>query len=151
MEESFGLLFKKINDRLYQRANNELAKNDLTLTQMRVLHYLFRQEKQTASMKEMERKFEVAQATMAGIISRLEAKQFVDGYQDPKDRRVKMVRLSGKGLSFLDEHHHTMEARDNELVIGFSGKEKEELYGYLQRIYTNLSSDMNDRKETSDD
>lgn len=151
MEESFGLLFKKINDRLYQRANNELAKNDLTLTQMRVLHYLFRQENQTASMKEMERKFEVAQATMAGIISRLEAKQFVEGYQDPKDRRVKMVRLSGKGESFLGEHHHAMELRDEELVTGFSDEQKEELYGYLQKVYANLCSEMNDRKETSDD
>ncbi len=146
MEESFGLLFKKINDRLFQRANSELARNDLTLSQMRVLHYLFRQENRTAPMKAMERKFEVAQATMAGIVSRLEIKQFVEGFADPGDRRVKMVRLSDKGIDFLTKHHAFMEAGDSQLVDGFSEKEKEELYGYLQRIYANICSDMTEGK-----
>ena len=48
-------------------------------------------------MKEIERHFQVAQSTVAGIVVRLERKGFVEAAGDRSDRRIKLVRLTAEG------------------------------------------------------
>ena len=67
-----GFLIKQIHDRLEKQANNTLRGKDLTMMQISVLMELQEAEQKERSMKELERKFCVAQSTVAGIISRLE-------------------------------------------------------------------------------
>ena len=73
-----GQLIKLLHDRLERHANNTLRGKDLTMMQVAVLMELQEAEQKQRSMKELERKFCVAQSTVAGIISRLEQKGFVD-------------------------------------------------------------------------
>ena len=67
-----GQLIKLLHDRLEKQANNTLRGKDLTMMQISVLMELQKAERKQRSMKELERKFCVAQSTVAGIISRLE-------------------------------------------------------------------------------
>ena len=73
-----GQLIKLLHDRLEKQANNTLRGKDLTMMQISVLMELQEAEQKQRSMKELERKFCVAQSTVAGIISRLEQKGFVE-------------------------------------------------------------------------
>ena len=67
-----GQLIKMLHDRLEKIANNTLREKDLTMMQISVLMELQKAELKQRSMKELERKFCVAQSPVAGIISRLE-------------------------------------------------------------------------------
>ena len=82
-----GQLIKMLHDRLEKIANNTLREKDLTMMQISVLMELQKAEQKQRSMKELERKFCVAQSTVAGIISRLEQKRFVEavGYMAEAD------------------------------------------------------------------
>ncbi len=137
MDISFKL--KRVNDEMFKQANNRLQKDNMTFSQLFVLVYLYRQAKDmTASLKELERRFEVAQATMAGIASRLEAKGFVEGVINSQDRRVKQIRLTPQGEEFLEKNHQKMEEHNQLLVHGLSEEDLENLNRYLDIIYQNI-------------
>lgn len=78
-EDGLRAKIKKINDLMYKFGNQELKKIDLTFSQFHALVYLEHCENGEATLKQLEAHFKVAQATMAGIISRLECKGYVKG------------------------------------------------------------------------
>lgn len=62
-----GELIKRLNDALGRKANNTLMCDDVTLSQIKVLATISEAADETITLKELEKHFEVKQATMAGI------------------------------------------------------------------------------------
>lgn len=137
-----GFKLKRVNDEMFKQANNRLQKDNMTFSQLFVLVYLYKDaQDMTASMKELERRFEVAQATMAGIVSRLETKGLVVGVTDSQDRRVKHIRLTPQGLEYLENNHQKMEEHNLRLIQGLNEEELKNLNHYLDVIYQNILED----------
>lgn len=129
-----GLKIKKINDLLEKNANQMLQKQDLTYSQHHVLIYLRRQENYTARLKELEKHFNVAQATMAGIVVRLESKGLVESSVLPEDRRVKVLTLTESGEKLLHESYMMMKEGEAKLISDLGEQETEELNRLLDMI-----------------
>ena len=70
-------------------------------------------------MKELERKFCVAQSTVAGIISRLEQKGFVEAFGDASDKRIKLVHITPDGEACCREAAGYMAEAEQMLLHGF--------------------------------
>lgn len=119
-----GQLIKLLHDRLEKQANNTLRRKDLTIMQTSVLMELQNAERKQHSMKELERKFCVAQSTVAGIISRLEQKGFVEAFGDASDKRVKVVHITPAGEACCREAAGYMAEAEQMLLNGFSEEEK---------------------------
>lgn len=92
-----GLLFKQIHDRLEKQSNNALRAKGLTMMQVSMLMALQKAPEQRSIMKELERYFGVAQSTIAGVVSRLEQKGFVEAFGDAADKRIKVVHITPAG------------------------------------------------------
>ena len=133
-----GFLIKQIHDRLEKRANNSLRAQDLTMMQVSVLMELHYSERQQLSMKELERRFGVAQSTAAGIFSRLEQKDFVEALSDPEDKRVKLAHITQIGESCCTEAAGAMQEAEENLLNGLSDEERTILNRLLIRIAGNL-------------
>lgn len=131
-------LIKQIHDRLERRANNSLRAQDLTMMQVSVLIALHYSERQQLSMKELERRFGVAQSTVAGIISRLEQKGLVEALSDPEDKRVKLVHITQIGETCYAEAAGSMQEAEETLLDGLSDEERTTLNRLLIRIAENL-------------
>lgn len=131
-------LIKQIHDRLEKRANNSLRAQDLTMMQVSVLIALHYSECQQLSMKELERRFGVAQSTVAGIISRLEQKGLVEALSDPEDKRVKLVHITQIGETCYAEAAGSMQEAEETLLDGLSDEERTTLNRLLIRIAENL-------------
>ena len=131
-------LIKQIHDGLEKQANNSLRSQDLTMSQVGVLIELrFSPEKQMA-LKELERRLHVAQSTAAGIVARLEQKGFVEGFGDPSDRRIKMLRITPAGeecCRLADQH---MAASEETLLSGLTEAERAAFLTLLERVAGNL-------------
>ena len=121
-----GQLIKLLHDRLEKQANNTLRAQDLAMMQVSVLMELQKTGRKQLSMKELERKFCIAQSTVAGIISRLEQKGFVEAFGDAADKRVKLVHITPAGEA------------DQTLLKGFSEEEKETFNRLLARAAENM-------------
>jgi DNA-binding MarR family transcriptional regulator len=74
-------------------------------------------------------------SNITGLVDRLEANSLIERTADTRDKRVKKIRLSGKGVecraAILDELRKTE-------VLGFKGLSSEE-YGELRRILLRLA------------
>lgn len=133
-----GPLIKRLNDSLKKRSNNSLRGSDLTMVQLLVLLELQQSDGQQLSMKALERRFGVAQSTIAGIIARLEQKKFVSSSGDPADRRVKLVSLTELGRACCAESADEMELAEQDIVRGFSEEEKSLFNDLLIRAVENV-------------
>ena len=133
-----GQLIKLLHDRLEKQANNTLRAQDLTMMQISVLMELQKTEQKQLSMKELERKFCIAQSTVAGIISRLEQKGFVEAFGDAADKRVKLVHITPVGEACCKEAAGYMEQAEQTLLQGFSEEEKMRFNLLLTRAAENM-------------
>ena len=133
-----GQLIKLLHDRLEKQANNTLRAQDLTMMQISVLMELQKTEQKQLSMKELERKFCIAQSTVAGIISRLEQKGFVEAFGDAADKRVKLVHITPAGEACCREAAGYMEQAEQTLLRGFSEEEKTTFNLLLARAAENM-------------
>lgn len=96
-------LIKTISEIIEKKANALLREYDVTSGQVHILVALSQAENAEYTLKELEEMFHVSQATIAGIVSRLELKHLVQGNTDINDRRVKRVKLtaSGHGIAMI--------------------------------------------------
>ena len=133
-----GQLIKLLHDRLEKQANNTLRSQDLTMMQISVLMELQKTEQKQLSMKELERKFCIAQSTVAGIISRLEQKGVVEAFGDAADKRVKLVHITPAGETCCKEAAGYMEQAEQTLLQGFSEEEKTMFILLLTRAAENM-------------
>lgn len=133
-----GQLIKLLHDRLEKQANNTLRGKDLTMMQVAVLMELQEAEQKQRSMKKLERKFCVAQSTVAGIISRLEQKGFVEAFGDASDKRIKVVHITPAGEACCREAVGFMAEAEQILLHGFSEEEKAVFNQLLARAAKNM-------------
>ena len=92
-----GELIKRLNDILGRCANEELRADDMTSSQVKMLMIINETKDECITLKELEKHFGVAQATIAGTAARLEKKGMIESFYDPSDKRVKHVRITDKG------------------------------------------------------
>ena len=133
-----GMLIKQIYDRLEKNANNALRAKDLTFMQIAVLMTLQESSEQVLSCKELERHFGVAQSTVAGIVSRLEKKGYVEAFGSATDKRIKLVHITSLGKLCCREASTNMSETDELLLQGFSQEERKTLNALLVRAVNNI-------------
>ncbi|MCD8051061.1 MAG: MarR family transcriptional regulator [Clostridiales bacterium] len=133
-----GFLLKKIEESLKKRADENLRELGLTVAQSHVLRVLDRQEDGTCTLKELERFFCVSQPTIAGTVSRLEKKGYVEALADESDRRVKVVRLTELGRNQNRLSRERVQETERQMLTGMTGEEQRELNRLLQIVYKNI-------------
>ena len=140
-KDSCGLMIKKIHEAVRKRVDNSLREKDLTLTQIHVLMVLGGEGGEAKSLKELERRFQVAQSTIVGIIGRLETKGFVQGFTAPDDNRVKLVKLTPEGERFREANIKEVEEMEQRLLSNLTNEEKEEFLRMLLLVYDSVSAE----------
>lgn len=133
-----GALIKKINDEMAKNANNVLRAEDLTFSQIGALLELNSAPGGQLTLKELEKRLHVAQSTAAGITSRLERKALVEGFGDPQDRRIKVIKITPKGIERVQTADlHRMEAEEL-LLSGLTETEQSIFYSLLKKVCDTL-------------
>lgn len=135
-------LFKRINDTIEKNANSNLLSDNITLSQVKMLFMILdgecSPEKGFMPLKELERRFGVAQSTAAGIIQRLEKKSLVESVADTEDKRVKILKTTEKGKSICENAVKSMDEMSKRSLSKFTAEEKTELERLLRKLLKNL-------------
>lgn len=136
-EKYFGPIMKKISEEMDRRANMEIKKYNLTLTQARVILFLARNEAKAVTQKELENFLQVSHPTTVTIVKSMEAKKMLKTSFDDADRRMKNVKLIWGNETIYRELERNAEHMEHKLLAGFSEEEKELFYAFLSRAYRN--------------
>ncbi len=131
----YGWFIKRIDNALEKEANQNLQTLNLTMQQNRVLILLAHAEKQMLSLKSLEEQFCAAQSTVAGLVSRLEKKGLVQAVTDPADKRVKLVKLTTKGMQLHAQSHQMVVDSEARLTALLTEEEKAQLLSCLRKVY----------------
>ena len=136
-EKYFGPTMKKISEEMDRKANMEIKKYNLTLTQARVILFLARNEGNATTQKELEDFLQVSHPTTVTIVKSMEAKRMVKTSFDDADRRMKKVKLIWGNETIYSELEQNAENMERRLLAGFTEEEKELFYAFLSRAYVN--------------
>lgn len=133
-----GELMKRINDTLEKNANSELQSHGVTFTQMKMLLTLNMLDGGSATLKELEKYFGVAQSTAAGIAVRLEKKKLVTGFTDAEDKRIKHIHITDAGRELCRCAKKSMEESERRLFAGLTPEEQRQFIVLLKKIYDTM-------------
>lgn len=134
-----GALIKQIHCAMQKNANNELREEDLTFAQIHLLFTLRSQPNGQCPLKGLEKKMGVAQSTTAGLVKRSGEKGFVECFEDSADRRVKLARITEKGLAVCRDTEDKIRRAEKRLIQNLTAEEAETLIQLLTKVYTAVS------------
>ncbi|MGN0202897.1 MAG: MarR family winged helix-turn-helix transcriptional regulator [Coprococcus sp.] len=136
-KKDIGYFIKNINDKLKIKADADLKRYNLTLSQSRVLAFLHKKGGK-ATQKEIELFMEVSHPTIVGIVSRMEQNGHVTCWIDPNDKRNKIVQLTEQAQAMGLDMEQRILANESKMLTSLSDDDVEHLRRMLTVIYNNL-------------
>lgn len=120
MTDSYGRLLKQASNQMGRRFDYFAKKNNLTGTQMSVIDFLSRQEKEDYFQRDIEREFNIQRSTTTVLLQRMEAKELISRAVSKKDARQKSVILTDKAKSLVQISQDYLEKENEDLHRRFS-------------------------------
>ena len=135
-----GALIKILSEALSQRGNADCREFNLTMQQMRIMHFLKKREEEgvPTSQKDIQECLRVSHPTVCSILRLLEEKEFVRIRVSPEDRRVKLVSLTGMEEAKVQEMTRRRNRMEVQMVKGLTKEEQENFRRYLIHVYQNV-------------
>lgn len=137
--EHIGPKIKCISNAIKQQLCKDGQELNLTSTQMHVLIYLCQHQDSVIYQKDILHHFDLSNATVSGIISRLESKGFVTCTYSDSDSRCKQILLTEKALCCHKTIQSNISHIETQIVNGFTEDEVTLLHDFLNRVYHNLN------------
>lgn len=131
-------ILKRIHHKMEQRGNALLKEEGLTMVQAHGILFLLHCENHCASMKELEKDLNIAQSTVAGLVSRLEKSGFLEVLPDLEDKRVKNVKLTPKAEGSGERILGSLLETDERILSAFTPVEQTMFVQLLEKLEDSL-------------
>ena len=138
MENNTGLYLKKMFQAIQKQMNKDLINLDLTSAQASVLIYLCKNKNKIIIQRDIEKKFELTNPTVNGILNRLENKGFIERVVSNQDARNKEIHLTQKSLLLDKDMMKKANYIERKIRQGISEEEIKEFNEILQKMLSNL-------------
>lgn len=137
--KTIGLFLKVITNNFECHKNKNLEKLNLTSSQAHILMYLLMNQDKKINQRDIERKFNLSNPTVNGILNRLESKQFIVRNKSENDARVRELHLTEKALDLKREMKSRMVQVEKETLSALTKEEQQTLHTLLKKIVDNIN------------
>lgn len=138
--QTIGSMIKILSEAIGQKVNKDGKELNLTMQQMKILHFLKQNEGiKICSQKDIQDHMKISHPTTVRILQLMQTKGFIEITTSEKDRRMKIVTLTGQEEEFVKKVLTGREQMEKELVNGLSQQEQDDLLRYLKRMYQNVT------------
>ena len=134
-EEHVAPLVKVINEAIERRADGLLQCYNVTNGQVYLLSVINNMENGECTLKELEKEISFSSAAVAGSVTRLEAKHYIESFACPGDKRVKCIRITEEGRRILCTAYRELCRYEVYLLEDFSAQERTQFMAQLIRVY----------------
>lgn len=134
MTDKIAILIKKISLEFEKMSNPLLDEYDLTVSQYRVLKYLYTQKNETARIMDIEKECSITHPTVIGLLDNLSKKGFVVKIINPEDKRSKVISLTDKSKKVQKELNEVGDKLESMLTEGLNNDEKQQLITLLKKL-----------------
>ena len=138
MNREIAFYLKKIFQTMEKSLNKELEQIDLTSMQAHVLIYLYKNRNNVVNQRDVERKFELTNPTVNGILNRLENKGFIKRIVSHVDARNKEINLTDKSISLINDMKKSAKKMENRMTLGIEKVDLDIFYKVIKKILDNV-------------
>jgi DNA-binding MarR family transcriptional regulator len=133
-----GFLLADISRLLRQDFDRRVRDLGMTQAQWRALAHLAREEGMNQAA--LAERLEVKPISIARLIDRMEAANWVRRKADSSDRRATLIYLTPKAKPILDELETRAEQARNALMQGITASDRKRLIATLEQMKANLNA-----------
>jgi MarR family transcriptional regulator, 2-MHQ and catechol-resistance regulon repressor len=123
---------------IQERIRDDMAKNNLTITEFAVLEVLFHKGKQT--IQQLASSVLISSGSMTYVIDKLEQKALLKRNACPEDRRVIHITLIENGLELMNNIMPKHEEFVDFTFDSLTSNEKEDLVRLLKKVKNRVVS-----------
>ena len=134
-EFRFGREVQNVANHFRRLGDENLLKEGITITQLRVIAYISRQSPDTVYQKDLEEHFHIRRSSVTGLLQNMEKSGILERSPSETDARVKIVTLTEKGKSAYNHHRDFHKKMIHAIVDSMDETEKE----VLLKCLTNLT------------
>lgn len=131
-------ILKQIHHKMEKKGNFLLKEEGLTMVQAHVILFLIHCDNHCATLKELEKELDIAQSTVAGLVSRLEKSEFLEVFSDLEDKRVKNVKLTLKAEESGERILARVLETDERILSAFTPVEQSLFLQLLEKLEDSL-------------
>lgn len=143
--DKIGLTFRKIHNLMECKMNRLLEQIDLTSSQTNVLFYLVHNKDRVINQRDIEKRFELSNPTVNGILMRLENKGFIRREVSKLDARNKEIKLTEKFYEIEKQMRKSAHQMQKQLIKDINKDELTTFCIVLEKIANNLKENENER------
>ncbi len=140
-----GHELKLLANRFEAAANKNLMPLGLTTAQAQLLIILNNSTDTLMPQKKLEKAVGASQATITGIISRLNEKKLVALTRDGEDRRVQLVAITPEGIALCESAFFALRSAETEIFKKLSADELKTFKSLFSRLTIPDNSQANDQ------
>jgi len=132
--KSVPRLIMGIGHHLKMRIDKKLSQNNLTVSQFKVLAFLWEHDHEKINQKQIHEFLEIKPSSMTKLIRLLQEKNLIRKEIDPDDSRNKIITLSEKGMDIKRICLQNMKQSESYLLNDFTQQEIDTLICLLLKI-----------------
>lgn len=111
---------------------------EMSSTNARIIRFLSANEESDVYQKDVEKEFGITRSTASRVLVLMEQKGLIIRSGVEHDARLKKLTLTEKSRHFSDMMRENGREADEQLLSGFSPEEREQLFGFLDRMSENM-------------
>ena len=137
----YGMYFKRIHLDIEKEIHTKLSAYNLTKSQLDILNYLDQHPDQMTCQKDLQYYLHVSNATINGLVNRLEQNGYIYRITNSEDKRMVSIHPTEKANQIKDLFLTTIYNLEQKMMAHIAPDKQEELVNLLEQMIQNIESE----------
>lgn len=137
----YGMYFKRIHLDIEKEIHTKLSAYNLTKSQLDILNYLDQHPDQMTCQKDLQNYLHVSNATINGLVNRLEQNGYIYRITNSEDKRMVSIHPTEKANQIKDLFLTTIYNLEQKMMSHIAPDKQEELVNLLEQMIQNIESE----------
>lgn len=137
----YGMYFKRIHLDIEKEIHTKLSAYNLTKSQLDILNYLDQHPDQMTCQKDLQNYLYVSNATINGLVNRLEQNGYIYRITNSEDKRMVSIHPTEKANQIKDLFLTTIYNLEQKMMAHIAPDKQEELVNLLEQMIQNIESE----------
>ncbi len=137
----YGMYFKRIHLNIEKEIHTKLSAYNLTKSQLDILNYLDQHPDQMTCQKDLQNYLHVSNATINGLVNRLEQNGYIYRITNSEDKRKVSIHPTEKANQIKDLFLTTIYNLEQKMMAHIAPDKQEELVNLLEQMIQNIESE----------
>lgn len=137
----YGMYFKRIHLDIEKEIHTKLSAYNLTKSQLDILYYLDQHPDQMTCQKDLQNYLHVSNATINGLVNRLEQNGYIYRITNSEDKRMVSIHPTEKANQIKDLFLTTIYNLEQKMMAHIAPDKQEELVNLLEQMIQNIESE----------